>query len=502
MFFTRMRFWITTTKRVSEKLLFLKFSRITLAMMFILLLITSACTDSKVKRPNIILCMSDDQGWGDVGYHGHPYLKTPNIDKMAESGIKLERFYSGAPVCSPTRGSSLTGRHPFRYGIFNANIGHMPKDELTIAEILQTLDYATGHFGKWHLGTLTTTIAESNRGGKQGSEHYSPPWENGFDECFSSEAAVPTYDPMIKPRGWKDQRWWNPVKEGEPSEKFNTHYWTGPEQIVTENLEGDDSKLIMDRAISFIKNAVKEDKPFFSVIWFHAPHRPVVAGKEYRNLYSELDQYSQNYYGCISAMDTQIGRLRKSLRELEIADNTMLWFCSDNGPDGVADENAGKRHGKGTAGNLRGRKFDLFEGGVRVPGILEWPDKIEPGQVTEFPSSTSDYFSTIMDALNHTIANGPKPVDGISLLPILNGKMIERTSPIAFELNNQISLIGNRFKIISIDKGKTYMMFDIKNDPGEQNNIADEKPELLKKMKNELETWQKSCNQSLAGKDY
>ncbi len=352
------------------------------------------------------------------------------------------------------------------------------------------------------MGTLTTTIAESNRGKKQGSEHYSPPWENGFDECFSSEAKVPTYDPMIKPKGWKDHRWWNPVKEGEPSEKFNTHYWTGSEQMVTENLEGDDSKLIMDRAISFINSAAKEDKPFFSVIWFHAPHWPVVAGKEYRDLYSELDEFSQNHFGSISAMDAQIGRLRKSLSELGVADNTMLWFCSDNGPEGVADENAGKRHGKGTAANLRGRKRDLFEGGIRVPGILEWPEKIKNGTSTEFPCSTSDYYPTIMDALNHTPANRPKPVDGISLIPMLNGEMKERTSPIAFESGKQISLIGNRYKIISIDKGKTYMMFDIKNDPSEQSDIAEKKPELLTKMKKELETWRESCKQSLAGEDY
>lgn len=460
------------------------------------------CMSNRFSKPNIILCMSDDQGWGDVGYHNHPYLKTPNLDNMANNGIKLERFYSGAPVCSPTRGSSLTGRHPFRYGIFHANVGRLPNEELTLAEALKTQGYKTGHFGKWHLGTLTKTVKDSNRGGERGIEHYSTPWDNGFDECFSTEAKTPTYDPMIKPESWDDRRWWNPVKEGEPSQGYNTHYWTGPEQMATENLEGDDSKIIMDRALSFIKKSAKENKPSFTVVWFHAPHWPVVAGKEFRDLYSDLDEFSQNYYGCISAMDAQIGQLRKTLQELGVADNTMLWFCADNGPEGVVDENAGKRHGKGTAGILRGRKRDLFEGGIRVPGILEWPEKVKPGQSTEYPCSTSDYFPTVMDVLDHSPANQPEPVDGISLLPLINNEITKRSSPIAFQFREQMALIDNQYKIISTDKGKTYMLFDIVNDPSEQKNIVDEKPELLKKMQKELESWQQSCSNSLKGEDY
>ena len=125
--------------------------------------------------------MSDDQGWGDVGYHDHPFLKTLNLDQMAESDIRLDRFYSAATVCSPTRGSCLTGRHPYRYGIFNANVGQLPEEELTLAETLKSVGYSTGHFGKWHLGTLTKTVQESNRGGDKGKENYSPPWTNGFD---------------------------------------------------------------------------------------------------------------------------------------------------------------------------------------------------------------------------------------------------------------------------------------------------------------------------------
>jgi len=141
-----------------------------------------ALDGDSIKEPNVILCMSDDQGWGDVGYNGHPVLKTPNLDQMAKEGITFERFYSGAPVCSPTRGSCLTGRHPYRYGIYHANVGHVKKEEITLAEVLKMQGCATGHFGKWHLGTLTKTVKEANRGGRRGAAHYSPPWENGFDE--------------------------------------------------------------------------------------------------------------------------------------------------------------------------------------------------------------------------------------------------------------------------------------------------------------------------------
>ncbi|MCC6143543.1 MAG: sulfatase-like hydrolase/transferase, partial [Candidatus Hydrogenedentes bacterium] len=264
------------------------------------------------RKPNVILCMSDDQGWGDTGYNGHPVLRTPHLDRMAAEGIRFERFYSGAPVCSPTRGSCLTGRHPYRYEIPTANAGHMKPEENTLAEALKPLGYTTGHFGKWHLGTLTKTVKESNRGGPEQTEHYSPPWDNGFDVCFSTEAKVPTY--------WKKGDY----------EAYGTHYWTGPgEMVPAAEIHGDDSTLIMDRALPFIQKAAAEDTPFLCVIWFHAPHLPVVSAPPYTNGYEE----HQEYYGCITAMDEQMGRLREALKTLGIEDNTMLWFCADNGPE-------------------------------------------------------------------------------------------------------------------------------------------------------------------------
>ena len=125
------------------------------------------CSSAKQNKPNVILCMADDLGWGDTGYYGHPILKTPHLDEMSRNGLRFSRFYSAAPVCSPTRGSCLTGRHPYRYRILGANVGHLPAEEMTLAEVLKPLGYRTGHFGKWHLGTLTKTVNDSNRGGEK-----------------------------------------------------------------------------------------------------------------------------------------------------------------------------------------------------------------------------------------------------------------------------------------------------------------------------------------------
>jgi len=431
-------------------------------------------------KPNIIFCMTDDQGWGDTGYNGHPVLKTPNLDKMASEGLRFERWYSGAPVCSPTRGSSLTGRHPYRYGIFHANVGHMRDQEVTLAEVLKTQGYTTGHFGKWHLGTLTTEIKDSNRGRPGQTEHYAPPWEHGFDTCFSTEAKVPTWDPMKTPGA------------GTP---YGTYYWSAPGRRVTENLDGDDSRVIMDRALPFIRQAATEDTPFFVVIWFHTPHLPVVAGPKYREMYSDQDPKLRDYCGCITAMDEQVGRLRAELETLGMTRDTMLWFCSDNGPEGN-DSAPGRTKG------LRGRKRSLYEGGVRVPGLLIWPGRIKTPRTIPMPCSTCDYFPTAMDVLGVRPEGRPAPVDGVSLLPLIEGKMAQRPRPIGFQSRNQLALIDNRYKIYSKDKGKSFELYDLVSDPGEKHDLAMEKPEITKGMIDTLNAWLASCRRSLDGKDY
>ena len=457
------------------------------------------------ERPNIVLMMADDLGWGDTGYNGHPHLKTPAIDAMARAGLRFERFYSGAPVCSPTRGSCLTGRHPFRYGIFFANTGHMRPAELTLAELLREQGYATGHFGKWHLGTLSKTVVEANRGGPKGAAHYAPPWENGFEVCFSTEAKVPTWDPLLKPQGKPGKKWWDAVADTADAVPYGTNYWSNGER-VTEALRGDDSKIIMDRAIPFIRQAAEEKKPFFTVIWFHAPHLPVVAGPKYAAMYSQFDKHTQHYYGCITALDEQVGRLRSELRELGVERDTMLWFCSDNGPEG-------NRDAPGSAKNLRGRKRSLFEGGVRVPGILEWPARVAAGRSTAIPASTCDYLPTILEVLGVEMLDG-RPLDGVSLLQLVDGKMQKRPQPIPFESAGQLALIDNRYKLVHQPGGKgkrkqaandaalDFMLFDLVEDPAESRDLAAEQPNVVERMKQSLLNWRTSHQASLAGADY
>jgi arylsulfatase A-like enzyme len=430
-------------------------------------------------KPNIILAMSDDLGWGDTAYNGHPVLQTPNLDLMAANGIRFDRFYAGAPVCSPTRGSAITGRHPFRYGIVTANKGKLKSEELPLSEALKPLGYATGHFGKWHMGTLTTDIDDSNRGGPGSEEVYAPPWDNGFDVCFSTEAKVPTWDPMINPT------------DGLP---YGTHYWTGPGVYATTNLDGDDSRVIMDRAIPFIQQQAAAAKPFLAVIWFHTPHKPVVAGPTYRAMYASEDDTHGNYHGCITAMDEQIGRLRAELNSLGIAQDTVLWFCSDNGPENSAEP--------GSAGPFRGRKRDLYEGGVRVPGLLEWPDKIPAARVVDMACSTLDYFPTIMDVLGYQPSGRVEPIDGVSLLPLIEGAMTQRPSPIGFEHGDKVSLTDNQYKLYSNDGGATYKLFDIPADPHEDVDLAASNPAIVAQMRDTLDAWRQSCANSAAGNDY
>ena len=463
-----------------------------LLLLTVCVLVTTTCRASE--KPNIILCMADDQGWGDTGYNGHPFLKTPHLDQMAAEGLRFDRWYAGAPVCSPTRGSCLTGRHPYRYGIFFANVGHMLPEEATLAELLKSQGYRTGHFGKWHLGTLTKEVRDSNRGGPRGAKEYSPPWRNGFDVCFSTEAKVPTYDPMKKPG---------------TDEPYGTAYWNEKGTRVTENLEGDDSRVIMDRVVPFLRDTAAAKTPFFAVVWFHAPHLPVVAGPRHRAMYENVPGADPDYHGCITALDEQVGRLRKELAALGVAEHTMLWYCADNGPEGKVGK------APGSAGPLRGRKRSLFEGGVRVPGLLVWPEKVRSPRIVSSPCCTSDYVPTILDVLGLERVDHPKPLDGVSLLPLIEGRTEQRPRPIAFESRDQTALIDNQYKFVRngddcgqvpdgadvVPKNRP-MLFDIPADPGEKHDLAAEHPEVVSEMNAAMESWRTSCKASLDGADY
>lgn len=444
------------------------------------------------------MIMCDDLGWGDTGFNGNEIIKTPNLDLLASKGMVFNRFYSASPVCSPTRASCLTGRNPYRMDIPNANSGHMKIEEVTLAEILRKHKYKTGHFGKWHLGTLTTKIKDANRGNPGIPEHFSIPSQHGFDEFFSTESKVPTYDPMKKPKiydekiGESPRYGWAHIENEEDTEPFGTYYWDGKEMLVEQNLEGDDASLIMDRAIDFIQKSSTSEDPFFCVIWLHTPHLPVVADKIHRDLYKDQDFKEQLYYGTITAMDEQVGRLWKTLNELEERKNTMIWFSSDNGPENGTP---------GSSGPFRERKRSLYEGGVRVPAFCVWENGIASNQFSSVPMVTSDYLPTILDmiSIKHNLL---RPIDGISLKRIITGDQKERGKSIGFLFREKMSWVNDRYKLISTDDGNTFELYDIIHDPEENHDILVNQNEIAVRMQKELSEWMKSINFSRKGGDY
>lgn len=449
-------------------------------------------------RPNIILMMADDLGWGDVGFNGGEIIQTPHLDAMAEAGLKFDRFYAAAPVCSPTRGSCLTGRHPYRYGIHFANDGHLREGEWTLAELLKQQGYRTGHFGKWHLGTLARDY--SGKKDRKPEENYATPGTNGFDEWFSTEFAVATWDPYDPANSH--------LGKNVPPDTRALYWRNGVN--VTSGLEGDDSRIIMDQALPFIERAAAAGDPFLSVIWFHTPHAPVVGGPEYRARYAGHDPEAQHYYACVTAMDEQIGRLRNTLRELGVAENTLIFFCSDNGPEGDAAEG----RTAGSAGPFKGRKRSLFEGGIRVPGILEWPAVVKPGTVTDYPAVTSDYLPTVLDVLGVAMPDA-RPLDGLSLMPVLRGEHAERPAPVFFETRGgagstlsrqspRMAVMDGPWKLLTdlSESGEEDLLYDLAADPGESTNRAGDEPERVQAMKAALQAWRASCQDSAAGADY
>jgi len=412
-------------------------------------------TEERARNPNIILCMTDDQGWGDVSYNGLKQIKTPALDAMAAKGMRFNRFYAAHPSCSPTRAGVMTGRHPYRMGCIWPGMP-LKIQEMTIAQAVKRAGYATGHFGKWHLNGVAgpgKPIAASDPLG---------PGPFGFDEWFSVS-------------NWFDLD------------------WTFSHNGENVKVAGDGSDAIVGEALKFIKKNAKQDKPFLAVIWFGSPHVPL------KPLPADLKKAGGSaYYGEIAGVDRSMGTLRRGLRKLGIADNTMVWFCSDNG--GWLDPAAPSAHGSN--GPLRGRKGELWEGGVRVPGLIEWPARIKRPVVTEVSACTSDIYPTIVDILNLSVPNQVEPLDGISLVPLLDGRMEERPSPIGFWARGfGLAWNDNRYKLIQNGRDK-WDLYDMTVDISEKTDLAAEHPEIVNRMKAELENWRQSVLRSDRGEDY
>jgi len=420
-------------------------------------------SEGATPKPNIILCMTDDQGWGDVSYNGLKQIRTPVLDSMAATGLRFNRFYA-EQSCSPTRASVMTGRHPNRMGVFWPGMP-LRRQEITIAQAAKTAGYVTGHFGKWHLNGVAgpgKPIAAADPLG---------PGRFGFDEWFS----VSNYFDLD---------------------------WTFSRNGKKVKVTGDGSDAIVAEALKFIEQSAKQDKPFLACVWFgnpHAPHKPLPADLK--------EAGGSAYFGEIVGIDRAMGTLRGGLRKLGIADNTLVWFCSDNG--GWIDPAA--PNANGTTAGLRGRKGDMWEGGIRVPAVIEWPARIKTPATTELPAGVVDIYPTIADILKVKVPNQVEPLDGISLLPLVEGRMKERPRPMGFWQYNGSANINtnsgpsawsdNRYKLVKHGRNK-YELYDLTVDPSEQTDLAARHPEIVNRMKAELESWQQSVLRSYRGEDY
>lgn len=448
------------------------------------------------EQPHIVLVMADDHGYGDTGFTGHPFVRTPHLDAMAESGVVLNRFYASAPVCSPTRASVLTGRHPFRVNV--PNHGHyLRPDETTIAEALKTVGYVTGHFGKWHVGSVQPD-SPTNPGGA------------GFDEWLSGLNFFDN-DPYLSRNG-------------------AYHQLEGPGTVIT-----------MDATLAFLEKHVDGDRPMFAVTWFPSPHDPQEelpqSVENAAKLYADKKTKKPGYFREITLLDEQIGRLRERLRQLGIAENTLLFYCSDNG--GLVAETSGGRAKKGS----------IYEGGLRVPAVLEWPARYQPHSI-DVPAFACDLYPTLVAITGAQVASQP-PVDGIDLQPILAGEQTERP-PMGFWhghtagqgtwsdriiralkeatdagqpnphperiLKNveQFPTFGAdamrghaawndwpwKLHRIEADGAVTFELYNLAEDPMETRNLAKERPNKTRIMQTELEAWQRSVLASWSGDDY
>ncbi|MEG1543764.1 MAG: sulfatase-like hydrolase/transferase [Tannerellaceae bacterium] len=441
------------------------------------------------QRPHIILIMADDMGWGDVGFNGNKMIKTPVLDALAVEGVRMDHFYSAGPLSSPTRASVLTGRNPFRTGVFSANEGILRPEEVTLPELLRDAGYRTGHFGKWHLGTLTYQEKDANRGCPENKHLYNPPLLHGYDDAFVTESKVPTYDPMRKPFHC-DGRFWDYLAEGDAALPYGTFYWNIRGTKVTDRLQGDDSRIIIDHALPFMEEAIDNELPFFSVVWFHAPHMPCVAGPEHAALYPDCSLEERNYYGCITAMDEQIGRLVDFLKSKGAYEHTIFLFCSDNGPE---------LNTPGSAGSFRGKKRSLYEGGIRVPAFMVWKEKIASPKVMTEPCFTSDYLPSLLDILDLKKPEGVR-LDGESFWPLVMGKSVVRSKPLVFCSERQGAVIQGQHKLYYSEG--TYELYDLMNDPMEQHNIAAKDPVITETLTKIWMEQMASYEHSFRGDEY
>ncbi len=423
----------------------------------------------KLDKPNIIIFLADDLGYGDLGCYGHPVIKTPNLDRLAQDGVKLNRFYAASPVCSPSRVGLMTGKIPNRLGVYdwipeNSNM-HIPDSVTTLPRLLKENGYQTGLFGKWHCN------------GKFNRPEQPQPDDLGFDYWIATQNnAVPSHE---NPENF--------VKNGQPVGKMS----------------GFSSQLMADEVITWLDNK-RDSQPFFCYVPFHEPHEPVASPPDLVDSY--LDQAinvdQAQYFANVSNMDRAIGRVINKLKESGELENTLIIFTSDNGPETLG-RYPGTNRSYGSPGNLRGMKVQLYEGGVRVPCIIYWPGLNSRSETTDKVISSLDILPTVADLIDVDLPKN-EIFDGENIIPVLKGEKPQREKELFWfyptaVVGPNIAMVSGENKLMAkstyeyIEPGKTggilinnesvhaivndsvsanYFLFNLNINPSEQQSLS------------------------------
>jgi arylsulfatase A len=387
------------------------------------------------ERPNIVLVLCDDLGYGDLACYGAKDVQTPNLDKFASEGLKLTSCYAGHGNCSPSRTALMTGRTPTRVGIRDwipeDSPVHVRRSEITIATLLKNAGYATCHSGKWHMN------------GEFNKSTQPQPGDHGFEHWFSTQNNA--YPSHKNPDNF--------VRNGVPVGK----------------LEGYASHLVVDEATKWLSELRDKAKPFFLYVCFHEPHEPIASDEKYAKLYPSDDPSYTAHHGNITQMDDAFGRLMRVLDEQELRENTLVFFTSDNGPAITA------QHPHGSAGPFRDKKGSVYEGGIREPGLARWPGKITPGSTSDVPVCGVDFLPT-MCAITEIEVPKDRVIDGTNVLPLLSGEPVVRHTPLYWHFNRAS---GGPQVAMRIDDWKILATLD-KIPPARGNDITEEKEQAFK----------------------
>ncbi len=428
---------------------------------------SSVALGREAQRPNIVIFVADDLGWGDLACYGHPVIRTPNLDRFAAEGVRFTQAYSASGVCSPSRSAILTGRTPYRNGVyrwipvFSPRFGNLPvhlrSSEITIARLLKEHGYATGIVGKWHLN------------GAFNSPEQPQPDDHGFDHWMATQNnAVPSHK---NPNNF--------VRNGEP----------------VGELTGYSAFLVAEEAAKLIAER-DPTKPLFLCVWTHEAHVPIESDPKLMKGYAGTgDAGMMQYYGNVSQLDQAFGRVMQALDQSGLRENTLVFFTSDNGPEGTGGPNALRPRldrSRGSTGGLRGRKRDDYEGGIRVPGIVRWPGHIAPGSVSDVPVVGTDIFSTICE-----VTGIPPPadrvIDGASMLPAFAGQPIQRSRPLYWRTSIatascRVALRIGDWKIVANENLTEFELYDLATNPVEGLDLKDREPAKFAELKQALIT--------------